>query len=98
MLVVEYKCDLKIHSAEFLRRIPTAALGEGQNFLEVDYKRHFLRYEVPLSWPARDEINTKRVYDRTGGFKLPLYLIIIVTKQSEALKRSNFEDSSPEKF
>jgi hypothetical protein len=67
------------------------------NFLEMDYQRQIIRYEVPLSWPASDDLEAKILYDTTDGKKKALFQFVIVTKINEVLKRTTFEDSSPEK-
>jgi hypothetical protein len=80
-----------------LARIPKAAVGEAMNFMEMNYKRQVLRYEVKLTWPARDDIEAKMLYDHSDGHRKALFQFVIVTKQSEVLKRTTFQDSSPEK-
>lgn len=66
-LVVRYKCDLKIYQNEFLNKIHECARGEALNFLEDNYKRQILVYEVPLKWPACNGIETTKLYDFLPG-------------------------------
>jgi hypothetical protein len=80
-----------------LDRIPVEARFEALNFLEMDYKRQIIRYEVPLSWPAMNDIEAKILYDTSDGKKKALFQFVIVTKINEKLKKTTFEDSSPEK-